>query len=241
MIGEHAQPNGHEVDRARAWLVAARDPAIADAMQTLFAQVADETARLRPRCDASGRCCNFEAYGHRLYLTGLEVAYTVTLHRDSLLLGTPPLRGGLGSGGTGVPPVRSSVAPVSRPVATSPTDSLPSSSPLLAPIPASSSALSLPLCPPVPPSLRPLSSPSLADAIARGGCPFQSGTRCGIHAIRPLPCRVYFCDPAAQDWQHDLTERLLRRLRTLHDDHAIPYLYAEWRQLLGMVIEAESE
>ena len=28
----------------------------------------------RPLCDMSGRCCNFEAYGHRLYVTTIELA-----------------------------------------------------------------------------------------------------------------------------------------------------------------------
>ncbi len=29
----------------------------------------------KPRCVASGRCCHFEAYGHRLYATRLELEY----------------------------------------------------------------------------------------------------------------------------------------------------------------------
>ncbi len=29
----------------------------------------------KPRCVASGRCCNFEEYGHRLYATRLELEY----------------------------------------------------------------------------------------------------------------------------------------------------------------------
>ena len=35
----------------------------------------DVTTLERPLCLASGRCCRFEAHGHRLYVTGLEVAW----------------------------------------------------------------------------------------------------------------------------------------------------------------------
>lgn len=39
-------------------------------------EIADEVRRQRPLCVSSGRCCGFEAHGHRLYLTGLETAWT---------------------------------------------------------------------------------------------------------------------------------------------------------------------
>lgn len=29
---------------------------------------------VKPRCDASGACCRFEAYGHRLFITTIEMA-----------------------------------------------------------------------------------------------------------------------------------------------------------------------
>jgi len=57
---------------------------------------------------------------------------------------------------------------------------------------------------------------------------------CGVHAIKPLGCRVYFCDRSAQTWQHDLSERLLGMIRELHQRHAIEYRYGEWRQMLAM-------
>jgi Fe-S-cluster containining protein len=80
----------------------------------------------------------------------------------------------------------------------------------------------------------PLTPLTIADARARGGCPFQSANLCGIHPIRPLGCRIYFCDRSAQDWQQDLYERALARLRAIHDDRGIPYRYAEWRTLLDL-------
>lgn len=38
-------------------------------------------ARL-PRCDQSGRCCRFEAFGHRLFVTTMEVARFVQTRQD---------------------------------------------------------------------------------------------------------------------------------------------------------------
>ncbi len=61
------------------------------------------------------------------------------------------------------------------------------------------------------------------------GCPFQNDKLCGVHALRPLGCRVYFCDPAAQDWQNDVYEHHLERLRVLHEGQGIAYRYVEWR------------
>lgn len=69
-----------------------------------------------------------------------------------------------------------------------------------------------------------------------GGCPFQLANLCGAHAIKPLGCRLYFCDRGAQQWQQDLSERLLAELRDLHDRAGVPYRYGEWRSMLEMVV-----
>jgi len=74
--------------------------------------------------------------------------------------------------------------------------------------------------------------------VKRVDCPFLSGNTCGVHTIKPLGCRVYFCDRSAQTWQEDLTERSMRRIRELHDEAGIEYRYAEWRTLLAMVAAA---
>lgn len=67
------------------------------------------------------------------------------------------------------------------------------------------------------------------DIVALDGCVFQRHGLCGTHSIRPLGCRAYFCDPAAQEWQHELYETLMTDLRALHDHHGIAYRYMEWR------------
>ena len=38
----------------------------------LYRQIDAEVSAAGPRCEASGRCCRFKAYGHKLYLTSLE-------------------------------------------------------------------------------------------------------------------------------------------------------------------------
>ncbi len=70
---------------------------------------------------------------------------------------------------------------------------------------------------------------------ATGACPFQVNNLCGVHEIKPLGCRVYFCDKSAQEWQHELSERLLADIRAIHQRHEIEYRYGEWRGMLRML------
>ena len=51
----------------------ARDVA-SDEIEAIYVDFARELASVRPRCDASGACCRFEAYGHRLFITTIEMA-----------------------------------------------------------------------------------------------------------------------------------------------------------------------
>lgn len=161
---------------AAAWMRAGDDAQIVASMLEVYEDVARRIAERGPACWASGRCCSFETSGHRLYVTGVEVALTVR--------GVAGESSASGSGGVA------------------------------------------------------LTSESLADAVSRGGCPFQVGNLCGAHPHRPLGCRVYFCDRSAQDWQQSLYEKALARVRRIHESHAIPYRYGEWRSMLGAVLEA---
>jgi len=51
-----------------------RDALLADVASLLAEADADIAAR-KPVCRASGRCCKFEQYGHRLYVTAAEKLY----------------------------------------------------------------------------------------------------------------------------------------------------------------------
>lgn len=174
-MNDHARHPCDDRDRAeaRAWRDAASDPVVSDLLESVFAEVASAIAQRRPLCEVSGRCCRFESYGHRLYVTGLEAAYTLSR-----------LRADLG---------------------------------------------------------RDLTPEDLARALAEGGCPFQIEGLCSVHAIKPVACRTFFCDETSEDWQRALTERCQDRLRAIHDLHGVPYRYAEWRALLALLLETESD
>jgi len=47
------------------------------ALETLYAHLDREIARLGPICEACGRCCHLEREGHELWLTDLELAYLI--------------------------------------------------------------------------------------------------------------------------------------------------------------------
>lgn len=145
------------------WQDAAKRDAIDQAIQELYADLDAAIAKRRPVCNASGRCCRFEAFGHRLYVTGLEIAWFMNG------LASPEPGAGTGSG------VR------------------------------------------------------LQQYTPTPDCPYQIGGLCSTHAIRPLGCRVFFCEQGTEAWQQDTTERFLDRLKALHAEHDIPYAYMEWR------------
>ncbi len=75
----------------------------------------------------------------------------------------------------------------------------------------------------------PASPASHARAQQPDACPYQIEGLCSTHTIRPLGCRIYFCQEGTQDWQHQLYEDFLAELRQLHDAHGLDYRYMEWR------------
>ena len=178
-----------EADISRSWLEAVQQPSIATGLEAVYELVARETAERKPLCQASGRCCNFKKWGHYLYVTGIEAAYTLVKYREK--------------------PEAFDVRPHQ-------------------PLPVGGSTE----------RTRTVSLAQIDDARTQGDCPFLIGTLCGVHTIKPLGCRVYFCDETAQEWQRDLSERALRMIRELHDSHNIEYRYGEWRAMLDRVVAA---
>jgi Fe-S-cluster containining protein len=165
----------------RQWAAAAVDPSIDGVIQALYADIDRQVQARGPVCFASGRCCNFDAYGHRLYVTGLEIAWVGIQSFKFQVSGSKTLQGLHGdeveSGG----------------------------------------AVRLAEKPPE-------------------GCPFQIGKLCGVHAVRPLGCRVFFCQEGTRQWQQDLYEQFLASLRQLHGKWDIEYRYLEWRAGLADMI-----
>ena len=56
------------------------NPKLSDAVAVILAEVDADIAARRPVCRSSGRCCRFEEYGHRMYVTGVEVEHFVRVH-----------------------------------------------------------------------------------------------------------------------------------------------------------------
>jgi Fe-S-cluster containining protein len=63
----------HETIRKHVGAAVARTE-VRDAVARVYAELQGEIDARRPICSASGRCCRFEEYGHRLYVTTLELA-----------------------------------------------------------------------------------------------------------------------------------------------------------------------
>jgi Fe-S-cluster containining protein len=142
---------------------AAVRPEVRQAVEVLYAEVAQRIAERKPVCSISGRCCRFEEYGHRLYVTTIELATFLHSIEAVRITGRslPQIAGWNGA-----------------------------------------------------------------------GCPFQVKGLCGVHTIRPFGCRMYFCDPAAQEWQNQTYEHFHSRLKSLHERFEVPYRYIEWRAAL---------
>ena len=137
---------------------------IDQAIREVYAHIDQAVNQRGPTCWISGRCCNFDTFGHRLYVTGLEIAWVLKQYRQ---MQTQP-----------------SAAP--------------------------SQSINL-------------------SVTADGPCPLQVNGLCHIHLIRPMGCRIFFCQQGTESWQHQLYEQSLTQLRMLHDQHRLPYRYLEWR------------
>lgn len=61
-------------DLVPAVIAASRSPAALQAVTAVYQALAEAIDTRRPLCRASGDCCRFEAWGHRLYVTTLELA-----------------------------------------------------------------------------------------------------------------------------------------------------------------------
>ncbi len=87
---------------------------------------------------------------------------------------------------------------------------------------------------------RGITTAEVAAALERGGCPWQDGRLCTARSGRPTGCRVYFCDPRAGEVVPQLAEQAHQRIRTIHDEHGIKYVYGEWRMMLREVLGGAS-
>jgi Fe-S-cluster containining protein len=144
------------------WHRAAGEAGVDVQLRAVYEELAAEIARRNPTCWISGKCCKFDEYGHRLYVTGLEIAWM----------------------------------------------------------------------------LRQLDAEAMArlreaDLPGSPGCPFQVKKMCSVQGIKPLGCRIFFCDPSAESWMNEVYEQFLVKLRQMHAALGLDYRYVEWRQGLA--------
>jgi len=61
-----------------AVIAAAGRAEVCDAVARIYADLLQEIDARRPKCSTSGRCCRFDEFGHRLYVTTMELAAFVS-------------------------------------------------------------------------------------------------------------------------------------------------------------------
>ncbi len=131
-------------------------------LEELYEDIDRHLAPARPTCDNCGKCCDFDRYGHQLYVTTLEMLYFWSgLHGQQQ------------------------------------------------------------------PNAALKNQPAAPD----GRCPYQQ-QGCMARSSRPASCRIFYCRDLPAEFQHDLTEQVLQRLRVMHEKFQAPYYYADLRQWL---------
>jgi Fe-S-cluster containining protein len=201
-------------DFSNAVSEASQRPELHSAIHDLYQSLQTQIDLRKPICNASGRCCHFDEFGHRLYITTAEMATFLfdlqihaagkdscegndrTLNAERKTLKTPHP----------IPPPEYKTREVAQ--ASSSSFIVHRSSFELNILPASQ----------IPTSL---------------SCPYQINNLCSVHSIRPFGCRIFFCDPTATDWQHDQYEIFHQQLKLIHSRFSIPYFYMEWRAALA--------
>ena len=76
-------------------------------------------------------------------------------------------------------------------------------------------------------------APTYAKPVSGEFCPFQVNSICTARVERPLGCRIYFCDPAYEPRQFDITEDAIRSLKALADEYETGWQYAPLHHFLN--------
>lgn len=189
-----------------------RNPQFRERMAALYADLEAQIAAHAPVCWNRGHCCNFGRSGHRLYVTPLELAYFVLSHgRDGGTKGRMDEE-------TNVTTSKSqNVKTEDNPgIRTATVRERPESVGRVSPADPNGHD---------------------HDSHAADACPYQIDGLCTVRDVRPLGCRVYFCQASSRWWQGPMTESWLARLKALHAEFGVPYAYVEWLAALRAVDE----
>jgi hypothetical protein len=76
-------------------------------------------------------------------------------------------------------------------------------------------------------------APPYEQPVSPDFCPFQKENLCTAREPRPLGCRVYYCDPNYQETGNRITEKYLRRLKELAEEHELAWRYAPLHTFLN--------
>src|SRR5215207_871692 len=76
-------------------------------------------------------------------------------------------------------------------------------------------------------------APPYQPPVSGDSCPFQKDALCTAREPRPLGCRVYYCDPNYQETGNRITEKYLRRLKELAEEHQVSWFYAPLHHFLN--------
>ena len=136
------------------------------AVREIYRQIDRRIEAVGASCENCGLCCDFTRFGHRLYVTTLEILY--------LLHGLP--HQSASSGGLQTKPIIS------------------------------------------------------------GRCLYQQDQGCLMRPNRPASCRIFYCRDLDNDFQNELTEQVLQKLRRLHEQFRAVYYYADMEQWLAKII-----
>lgn len=72
-------------------------------------------------------------------------------------------------------------------------------------------------------------------------CPFQKERLCQARDVRPLGCRIFYCDPSYQETGQMLMEEYLHRLKELTQAEGLPWRYAPLHVFLNEASSGEKE
>jgi Fe-S-cluster containining protein len=67
-------------------------------------------------------------------------------------------------------------------------------------------------------------------------CPFQQEGLCTLRTIRPLGCRLFFCQPGNEIWGVELLEFFHKQLKNICQMRCLPYAYVEWTTAVKHII-----
>jgi hypothetical protein len=77
------------------------------------------------------------------------------------------------------------------------------------------------------------SATRFVQPVSRDGCPSQVEGLCTVGELRPLACRIYFCDPTFAEKMVEITESSIASLKSIADEHGIAWHYAPLHDFLN--------